>query len=410
MAKGLLDFVSTYNKKGSVSVNRAGMVAFLASVYAEQPGVKEGVSKKDQLKAYDTLSGKYLKDTNRDRLNDVITFASSMAGSPPMTARSRLSAVRSFFGVNLIEFTDKQWGLAQGKLPKGGARTIEAEIDTATVRKVLEHGDVKMKALVTFLASSGARLNEALGIQTADIKFDGDKVAKVTIRGELTKTGNYRECYCSTEAVRYIKEWMRIRPAYMKSAATKGIGQGKHGIKGKRPAADVDHRLFPFSDHTAIFQWNTVAKKAGFDATDRTTGRKTLHLHMLRKLFRSQLALKCPRDYVEQWMGHAGYLPEYRDKHTEKQMRESYEKGSPVLHIFESADVSEIRETLEITTRDLQETRDGQQQTAHAQSLLVIENQNLKAELAAMRTDISDMQRQLDAINRQMQILQATAK
>jgi integrase len=393
-ARGLSDFVKQYTKKGSVSANQAGVISFLVFIYGKQPGAKDGLTKKDQLKTYNDLSLQYIKDGTRDRLNDATSFATSLAGSPPMTARSRLSVVRNFLAYNNIEFSDNQWNRASGKLPKGGARTVEQEIDVLTVRKVLEHSDVKTKALVCFLVSTGCRLNEALGLFIEDVSFDGDKVAKVTIRGELTKTGDARECYCSTESVRYLKEWLKIRPAYMKSAAAKANGLGS-----ERPDADTDNRLFPLTIHTAIVNWNGVAAKAGYGATDRSTGRRTLHLHMMRKLFRSQLALKVPVDVCEALMGHSAYLSEAYRRFTKKQIKELYEKGSSVLHVFGDADISEVREQLESTTKDLQETRVGQQQTATAQAVLVLENQQLKSELATMKTEISDMKTQIKLIN-----------
>lgn len=404
MTYGLSDFVKQYTKKGSISANQAGVVSFMAFIYGVPPGVKDGLTKKDQLKTYNELSIKYIEDKKRDRLNDATGFATSLSGSPPMTARSRLTVIRNFFAYNKIEFSDRQWKQAQGKLPKGNARTIEIEIDVLTVRKVLEHADIKMKALGTFLVSTGCRLNEALGLYIDDVKFDGDKVAKVTIRGELTKTGNARDCYCSTEAVRYLKEWLKLRASYMKSAQYKSNGLGS-----SRPAMDTDYRLFPFTDHNAITMWNNVAQKAGYGATDRTTGRKTLHLHMMRKLFRSQLALKCPVDVVESLMGHSGYLTGAYRRLTEKQIREMYERGSVVLHVFGDADVSEIREQLEKTTKDLHETKSDGEQTAKAQSMLVIENQQLKNNLESMRAEIASLKVQqtdtIQQLDKQMQIL-----
>lgn len=380
MVRGLAEFVKQYTKTGSISANRAGVISFLSYIYGKQPGVKDGLTKQDQIKAYDALSIKYITDDTRDRLNDAITFATSLSGSPPMTARSRLNVMRNFFGFNNIEFTDRKWKQAVGKLPKGNARTVEIEIDILTVRNVLEHGDIKMKALAAFLLSTGCRLNEALGLYIEDVKFDGDKIAKVTIRSELTKTGNARVCYCSTESVHFLKEWMRMREGYMKSAQYKSNGLGS-----SRPIPENDHRLFPFKDNTAIRSWNNIAEKAGYGATDRSTGRKTLHLHMMRKLFRSQLGLKCPVDIVELLMGHAGYLSDSYRRFTEKQIHDLYEKGSSVLHIFGDADVAEIREELDTTIKTLQDTRNGQEKTSSALSLVVHENAELKGELTTIK-------------------------
>ena len=394
------EFVSLYSKKGSMASAQASIINFLAFIYGAQPGTKEGISKKAQIEAYNQRSAEYAGDTTRDHLNDAMRYAASLSASPPLTAKNRLSNIRSFLGFNKIEFSDRQWKQASGKLPKGkGARTREIEIDVVTVRAVLEHADIRMKSLVTFLCSTGCRINEALSLRIDDITFDGDKIAKLSIPGHVTKTGEGRDCYCSTEAVRYLKEWLRIRESYMRSATNRG-----NGLQVSRPAIESDTRLFPFTIHSAIISWNGLATKAGYGATDRNTNRRTLHIHMFRKLFRSQLAMKCPVDVVEVLMGHQGYLAGSYIRLTKAQIKESYEKGSTVLHIFGDADVTEIREQLENTTKDLQVTKQGGERTATALSSVVIENTELRGELTTIRDEVKNMREKIDAMGELMNL------
>jgi len=411
------EFTSLYSKKGSISSAQASIINFLAFIYGAQPGTKEGISKKTQIEAYNQLSAKYAGDKTRDHLTDAMQYAASQSQAPPLTARNRLAAVRGFYGFNKIEFSDRQWKQASGKLPKGkGGRTREIEIDVVTVRAVLEHADIRMKTLVTFLCSTGCRINEALSLHIDDVTFDGDKIAKVSIPGHVTKTGEGRYCYCSAEAVRYLKEWLRVntkmikekpdskksesepdsksesvsltnREWYMQTATNKG-----NGLKVSRPAIESDSRLFPFTDHSAIISWNNLTEKAGYGATDRNTKRRTLHIHMFRKLFRSQLAMKCPVDVVEVLMGHQGYLAGSYIRLTKAQIKESYEKGSSVLHIFGDAEVTEIREQLDTTTKDLAATKQGGERTATALSSVVIENTELKSRLDMMSEQLVSMQ------------------
>jgi len=49
---------------------------------------------------------------------------------------------------------------------------------------------------------------------------------------------------------------------------------------------------FPFSTEVTNQMFTRALKKAGLLKVDKTTGRKKLHIHMLRKFFRSQLAQK----------------------------------------------------------------------------------------------------------------------
>ena len=145
--------------------------------------------------------------------------------------------------------------------------------------------------------------------------------------------------------------------------------------------------------------WNNIAAKAGYGAKDKSTGRKTLHLHMMRKLFRSQLALKVPVDVVEALMGHSAYLSEAYRRYTKKQVREMYAKGSSILHVFGDADISDVKEQLDSTSKILEATRVDGQQTAKAQSMLVIENTQLKTQLEAMRDEITHIQTEITRFN-----------
>ena len=125
---------------------------------------------------------------------------------------------------------------------------------------------------------------------------------------------------------------------------------------------------------------------------------------MFRKFFRSQLAMKCPVDVVEVLMGHQGYLAGSYIRLTRSQIKESYEKGSPVLHIFGDADVTEIKEQLDCTTKDLQATKLGGERTATALSSVVIENSELRGELTKIRDEVKNMQEKIAAMDILMNI------
>ena len=103
----LEEYTKLYTKKGSIGNARAGVIHFLTFVYGDQPGVKEGTTKKAQLEAYNQLSETYLQDTTRDRLTDAMKFSASMSGDIPHSAKNRLASLRGFFSFNGIEFTDR---------------------------------------------------------------------------------------------------------------------------------------------------------------------------------------------------------------------------------------------------------------------------------------------------------------
>ncbi|MCX6690965.1 MAG: tyrosine-type recombinase/integrase [Methanoregula sp.] len=329
-----------------------------------------------------------MNDTSRDRAKDLETFVvGTLQNISPLTARNLFASVNNWLQYNDTIVTANQLKFIRARMPKGKVQTIEDEMDIVTLQKILLHCDLKLKALILFLVSSGCRLGETLLLNIDDIEINGDGIGKVNIPGSITKTGDPRLTFISSEAVNVLKAWLTIRPAYMESARNKA-----NGLNGTRPDPATDNRIFPLGEHTAIASWNLAIEKAGVSRRDRTTGRKTLHLHMTRKFFRSQIALKIPVDIAEALMGHGAYLTDAYRRYTKKQIAEYYKKGESVLTILSSGDISEVREQLESTTKDLQATKQGGERTASALSGVVLENQELKTQLEQMRAEILEMQ------------------
>ena len=75
-----------------------------------------------------------------------------------------MAAVKEYLLQNDIEISQKQAKSIRKKMVKGGARTIEKDLDIDTLRKIINHMDIKGKALILTLASSGMRIGEALSL------------------------------------------------------------------------------------------------------------------------------------------------------------------------------------------------------------------------------------------------------
>jgi len=266
-------------------------------------------------------------------------FASKMNGIPPKTAKSKMTGIREYFGVNGIEFRYQDLKRIRTKLPKGNSRTIEKDLDHETLKIILQHLDVKGRALVLTLASSGMRIGEALQLRIDDINLKPHPV-EISIRGEYTKTGEQRFTFISDEAAQAINEWLKVRSSYLELAEKRSNGFVQKGIA--KPRSGDDTRLFPFSAQVGAEMWGNALTKSGLHSVDRVTNRRQLHPHMLRKFFRSQLALACPVDIVEALMGHSGYLTDAYRRFTKKQMAEFYLKGEHLLTISVPKELKEI--------------------------------------------------------------------
>lgn len=342
------NFVDIYQKDQTKRLYRASILDYIDSVYGR---VRKGkTATKDENREYERLADKYFEE-DRDHYQDLLDFVSHMNGKPPGSIKVKVSAIKEFLSYNDIELSQKQLKQLNKKLPKGKTgRTAEKDIDTEMIRTLLTYADLKGRALILTLASSGMRIGEALQITLDDIDLSKSP-GQITIRGEYTKSGDLRSIFVSEEAKQTLKEWLKHRESYLGSAVNRNNGLVEKG-KGENKNLE-DDRVFPFSDSTVRYIWENCLSKAGYYNKDKSTNRTDTRIHGLRKFFRSQLALKCPVDIVEALMGHEAYLTEAYRRHTLKQLGEYYQQGEYLITIQNPEDVKELKKKYNEFSEDL---------------------------------------------------------
>lgn len=324
--KGKLEaFLGLYQNSSTRTGYSVAVRSFIDSVYGKK---RKGYRVSSHEKAeYERLVDLYLSEP-RDYREDLTRYAVSLQDRPPLSAKKTFSYVKEFLSAHDIELKSMDIKRIRSKLPKGGPRTVERDMDKATLQSMVHHMDIKGRALVLVLVSSGMRITEALSIRMEDINFD-EKPVTVQIHGDITKNGENRLTFISTEAVRAVQEWLKVRNGYMRAARHKNNGFVRNGMAKPRLADDT--RLFPFSHQTAGQMWDTALKKAGFFSRDSTTGRKQLHYHMLRKFFISQMSLAVSKEIPEVLAGHSGYLTDAYRRYTRAQLKEYYLKAEHMV-------------------------------------------------------------------------------
>jgi integrase len=332
-------FLSNYSKPRTRTAYRSGIFRFFDLV--GKP-IRQGYARKKDFAEYEKRAETYLSTPPDEILDDLMRFAASMGNIPPWTARGYLRSVILFFQRHRIRLEPDDRRLLVSKLPKGGSRTKEILFDADTLRRILEHLPLRGRALALTLLSSGMRIGEALQVRLDDLDLAAVP-ARVHLRGEYTKTGNQRVTFMSDEAVGSIREWLKVREKYCRTAGRRG--NEKIRAARARSSPMKDPRLFPFSDETASKMWIRGLKAAGLDDTDRGTGRRTRHWHMTRKYFRARLGLHVHPDLAELLMGHSdAYGNAYRGQ-PETVLAELYLKGEQYLTI--AANPAAARETEE---------------------------------------------------------------
>ena len=333
----LADFMKNYTNHSTSQGYYSAVYTFLDFIYGKQ---RQNLRVTDEEREkYEALIDKYLTE-KRNYSEDMANYTVSLRARPPLSARHTFNATKEFFSYYEKELPTKDLRFIRNKLPKGNARTIEKDMDTETIRTILQHLDVKGRALILVLASSGMRINEALSVTLDDISL-GAKPALINVRGETAKNGDNRITFISAEATMAVNEWLKVRADYIGSSANRNNGLVKSG-RGKTRAADDDGRLFPFSDQTASAMWDNALTKAGLLSRDKGTNRKQLHYHQLRKFFISQLSLIVSKEIGEMLAGHAGYLTGAYRRYTKKQLAEEYLKGQHLLTIQAPKELQEM--------------------------------------------------------------------
>jgi len=352
----LTEFLENYNNQSTRQGYKSGILAFIKFIY--------GINDIDRDRLED-LVDQYLTE-QRDNKTEVLKFAVSLQTRPPLSARQVFNQVKEFLSMNDVVISPKDIKRARYKLPKGGVATQEKDMDLETIRSLLAHTDVKGKAIILTLASSGMRIGELLAVTVKDVDLD-TKPAKISIRGKNTKTGFQRITFISVEAAQAIKEWLKVRAKYLDSSLEKGMHL--NGRTKSKPSDD--NRLFPTSDNIVNKMFEQAVKSAGLFERDETTNRTTLHIHQLRKFFLSQLSLKAPKEIAETLAGHQGYLTGSYRRYTEAQLAEKYLEAEYLVTIQVPTEIKEIQN----------EFREKMQNQTEIVERLVAKNMRLEDEI-----------------------------
>jgi integrase len=212
------------------------------------------------------------------------------------------------------------------RLPKDIKSNKEA-IDKHEIINILNGcSDIKLKTYVMFLASTGRRAVEALSICVKDLDFESIP-AKVTIRGEYTKTKVDKYVFLTKEITEQRKKWLdykyRIRRVYKKDETGRSIDEYRI------PEKNVNDLLFSVRNYTI----NNETKKSARTprsrpqnqyyyiitlfqkALDRigagsreeyNENRRKITFHSFRRFVKTTISDLGYSDYSEWFIGHAG--------------------------------------------------------------------------------------------------------
>ncbi len=221
----------------------------------------------------------------------------------PKTIGAWSSAIKKLFETNGIQLNRKM---------KVRMYTIHEDIlpSKEIIKKIVESANLRTKAILLFLISSGVRAGELINLKLKDLDFNRNPV-KVRIRGIGAKERKSRITFISDEAAQFLEKYLEKR---RKKGETLNDESFVFVTKnGKKMSYQNLHFLL-----SNVFK--KFSKKEG--------KRYQLHPHVLRKFFKTQLiAAGVPSPIVDRLTGHRRYLSEEYELYTEEQLREWYKKG-----------------------------------------------------------------------------------
>ena len=273
--------------------------------------------------------GKYLQ-SKPDAIGDLRKFLAALEGRPSKTLNNYVGSVRMFLQDHHVELDETAWRKMRrrGFMPKRiRAETKDKKPSKAQLKQILNFADIKCRSLVLFLVSAGARIGETLQLRIEDFELEADP-PRVNIKDEYTKGGvGGRTVYFSYEARDAITDWLKVKDTLKR----RGTGQPYTG-----PV------MFPYIDSTARWMFNTACDKAGLGIRDNGTGRRVLHLHSLRKFFRTKIGLDL--DTTHALMGHAEYLDDaYLRLEESGEIAKAYLEAMPNVSVY-AVENQELRE------------------------------------------------------------------
>ena len=300
-------------------------------------------------------------------LGDYCIYLQEM-GLYSSTLKNRVTTVKNFLEFNDVEISPRQFKL-KVKFPKN-IRRIKEALDKNDIINILNScSDIKLKTYVMLLASTGMRAVEALSIRIRDIDFDSSP-AKLTVRGEHTKTKVDRYVFLTRETVEQIKKWIdykhRERRICYKDKET-----GKLLEEYRMPHKDINDFLFSVRQNddntnsftrinnfytTLVVQFERTLDRNGMGSREEGIKtrriRRKITLHSCRRWAKSTISDLGYADYSEWFIGHSGSTY-WRKKDNEK--AEIFKKIEPYLTFLNISQLNRQGADLETKIEQLQD-------------------------------------------------------
>jgi len=252
-----------------------------------------------------------------DRVKFLVDRLKEEGLSPKTISGFYMVYVKKFFKLCRV---DVDWDIVRLRvdIPKA----VNVKIDRAPTiselrRIILSVKSPRLKILIWFLAVTGLRIGEALSLKVENLDLESEP-PKVILLGE--KTFQKREVFLTREIAEELKK-------YLAGRKTGYLFPNEKDLNRKPNYRNI---------YDAFMK---VLRRLGLDRRDPSGRGHTLHIHCLRKFYKSRLEeLGVNPLFIEKWMGHVSDVVHAYFKPSRRLELDEWRKAEKALTIFSSED------------------------------------------------------------------------
>ena len=230
----------------------------------------------------------------------------------PKTVNVYVAGIKKFFEANGV-YLQRERLKAEVELPKAEALTHDKMPTEDELKLVFNLLNLRGRALLAVMVSSGMRIGEVIKIKLSDVHFD-KPLTWISLRREYTKGKKPRIVFISDEASALLQQYIETEKA-----------RGRFKSK--------EERIFNISQCTAWYILMHAFRRANI-LEKGEYGRYILHPHSLRKYFKTMMASAGVQEsFIDLLMGHRKYLDESYLRANKEMLAKEYLKAMPKLTI-----------------------------------------------------------------------------
>jgi integrase len=249
-----------------------------------------------------------------DILSGYSVYLQNNSDISAITLKQRIITAKNFLEYHDVDISPRKFKL-KIKLPRVIRRNKDALNKEDIINILNACSDIRLKTYIMLLAAGGFRAVEALSIRICDIDFDASP-AKVSIRGEYTKTKSDRFVYLTNEIVVQLKLWLGYKYRTRRVCLI-DKENGNNITEYRTPDRRDNDLVFAvyqntktpnpsciYNDFRASFA-KTLDRIGRGDKEDNERRRK-ITLHTLRRYVKTTISDLGYGDFSEFMIGHSG--------------------------------------------------------------------------------------------------------